>query len=1004
MGSEYGNNFGMEGFVHMETAVDRLKKGLTAAFIDKGVYSGESYRPQLVLNNHKLGQKVLTSLETELNNCDEFFISVAFITMSGITPLLQTLQELEADGVKGKIITTDYLSFSEPAALEKLNSFRNIELKFYCAGDRGFHTKGYIFRRGEEYRIIVGSANLTSNALTRNEEWNTKLVSMEQGEYTEGIIRRFHELWQDEHILPYAKIADKYKDYYAAQKSLQQYTNLAGVAEANNGYIAKLQPNLMQQQFVDNMQQLRQQGANRALLISATGTGKTYASAFAVRDFAPEHMLFLVHREQIAKQAMKSYINVLGARAKEEMGLLSGNSKDAFNKKYVFATMQTMSKTDILLKFGPNAFDFIVIDEAHHGGANSYQKIIDYFQPKMLLGMTASPDRSDGFDIYKLFDYNIAYEIRLQQALEEDFLCPFHYFGITDAYVNDEKLEAEKWQDAMSVLTDEGRVDFVLDKIRFYGYSGHRVKGLIFCSRNQEASILAELFCQRINPDTDKPYRAVSIAGRNSQEERAAVVRRLVDDSLPEDEQLDYIFSVDIFNEGVDIPEINQVIMLRPTESPIVFVQQLGRGLRKYQDKEYVVVLDFIGNYSKNFLIPIALLGDRSYNKDNIRRALMEGNRVIPGASTIHFDKIAKQRIFQSIDNSNMGEIKLIKENYQRLRNKLGRIPALADFDAYGEMDVACIFRGKLGSYHNFLVKYEKEYTVKLNELESKFIEFISCKFAEGKRPHELELLSILLSGKNNPLRELEKCLQDKYAISFKQNTLVNMINIMTGNFATGSSKGTFADCVFLTNEQESYEISEGFVQCLQNPEFKKMIQELVEFGLKRYNAYYMPEKADRGFKLYQKYDYEDVCRILEWSQNVVPLNIGGYKYDSDTNTYPVFINYDKAEDISDTIAYHDRFQNNAQLIAISKGKRTMASEDVRRFLEAERNNTPVDLFVRKNKDDKEAKSFYYLGRMAAGKGENIVMESGSQAVEIFWNLETPVREDIYEYITSEVL
>jgi len=467
---------------------------------------------------------------------------------------------------------------------------------------------------------------------------------------------------------------------------------------------------------------------------------------------------------------------------------------------------------------------------------------------------------------------------------------------------------------------------------------------------------------------------------------------------------LDYIFSVDIFNEGVDIPEINQVIMLRPTESPIVFVQQLGRGLRKYQDKEYVVVLDFIGNYSKNFLIPIALSGDRSYNKDNIRRALMEGNRVIPGASTIHFDKIAKQRNFQSIDNSNMGEIKLIKENYQRLRNKLGRIPALADFDAYGEMDVACIFHGKLGSYHNFLVKYEREYTIKLNELESKFIEFVSCKFAEGKRPHELELLSILLSGKNNPLRELEKCLQDKYAISFKQNTLVNMINIMTGNFATGSSKGTFADCVFLAKAQDNYEISERFAQCLQNPEFKKMIQKLVEFGLKRYNAYYMPEKADRGFKLYQKYDYEDVCRILEWSQNVVPLNIGGYKYDSDTNTYPVFINYDKAEDISDTIAYHDRFQNNAQLIAISKGKRTMASEDVRRFLEAERNNTPVDLFVRKNKDDKEAKSFYYLGRMAAGKGEDIVMESGSQAVEIFWNLETPVREDIYEYITSEVL
>lgn len=990
--------------IYMEKTVEQLKTGLTTAFIDRSVYSGESYKPQLVLNNHKIGQKVLTALETELSNCDDFFISVAFITMSGITPLLQTLQELEADGVQGKIITTDYLGFSEPEALDKLNQFANIQLRIYCSEDRGFHTKAYIFRKRNEYRIIVGSSNLTSNALTQNEEWNTKLVSMDQGEYTGEIVRRFNELWQDKHTLPYTQIAGQYKQYYVTQKTLHENTNFADIAETEHGYITKLQPNLMQQEFVKNMQKLHQQGANRALLISATGTGKTYASAFAVREFNPRRVLFLVHREQIAKQAIKSYINVLGARTKDDMGLLSGNSKDAFDKRYVFGTMQTVSKTEIMLKFGPHAFDFIIIDEAHHSGANSYKKIIDYFQPKMLLGMTGTPDRTDGFDIYKLFDHNIAYEIRLQQALEENFLCPFHYFGITDAYVNDEKIEVEKWQEAMSVLTDENRVDFILQKINYYGYSGHRVKGLIFCSRNQEAAMLAELFCQHINPNTGKPYRSASIAGNNSQEERSILVKRLVDDTLPEDEQLDYIFSVDIFNEGIDIPEINQVIMLRPTESPIIFIQQLGRGLRKYKDKEYVVVLDFIGNYSKNFMIPIALSGDRSYNKDNIRRALMEGNRVMPGASTIHFDKIAKQRIFQSIDNSNMGEIRLIKENYQRLRNKLGRIPKLTDFDVYGEMDVTCIFHSKLGSYHNFLIKYEKEYTLKLNELESKYIEFISRKFAEGKRPHELELIDIMLAKESKPLTKLQKRLQIKYDIRFKKNTLVNITNIMMGNFATGSAKGTFADCVFLKKIKDGYEISETFYQCLKNEIFANMVSELVEFGLKRYNDCYVTEKSDRGFRLYQKYDYEDVCRILEWSQNIVPLNIGGYKYDADTNTYPVFINYDKAEDISDSIAYHDRFQNNAQLIAISKGKRNMESEDVRRFFDAKNNDTPVDLFVRKNKDDKEAKSFYYLGRMIAQKGENIVMESGSQAVEIFWNLETPVREDIYEYITSEVL
>lgn len=997
-------NMDNNDIIALMQAKEKLQKGWETAFADDTVLSDENYRPQFVLNNMESGQKVLTTLEIELNNCDEFFISVAFITMSGLTPLLETLKELEANKVHGQIITTDYLSFSEPRALDKLNEFSNIELRFYCAGDRGFHTKGYLFRRGKEYRVIVGSANLTASALTKNEEWNTKIVALEQGEYTRNIYNRFMSLWCDKNTKYYNEIAEEYKESYEAQKVIRQGAGFVGISEVKGNYITKLQPNLMQQQFVENMQQLREKGVGRALLISATGTGKTYASAFAVKDFAPKRFLFLVHREQIAKQAIKSYERVLGKRAGEEMGLLSGSSKNT-DKLYLFSTMQSMAKDDNLSQFSPEAFDFIVVDEAHRTGANSYKKIMEYFKPKMWLGMTASPDRTDGEDVYKLFDYNIAYEIRLQQALEEDFLCPFHYFGISDAYVDTEKLKDTALDQAIEHLTMDARVDFVLKKANYYGYSGSRVKGLIFCSRNEEARVLSEKINQIINPETGKLYRTASVAGKNSQAEREALIEKLVTDD-PNGDYLDYIFSVDIFNEGVDIPEINQVIMLRPTQSPIVFIQQLGRGLRKYQDKEYVVILDFIGNYvENNFMIPIALSGDRSYNKDNIRRCVMEGNRVLPGSSTIHFDKIAKQRIFQSIDSTNLGEVRIIKENYLRLRNKLGHIPSLKDFDKYGEMDVTCIFHNKsLGSYHTFLVKYEKEaYDVKLNDLECKFIELISGKFGDGKRPHELEMLDLLLKGKTELFKELEAILLEKYNIKFKCNTRQNLINIMTANFATGSAKKTYEDCVFIKEIGDDYGVSDVFAKCLANSEFAAMVKELVDFALDRYHRNYYDIYRDSSFKLYQKYDYEDVCRLLDWSTNVVSLNIGGYKYDKDTNTFPVFINYDKAEDISETTAYHDRFMNNSQLIAISKNKRTMASEDVQKFLNAQANGTAVDLFVRKNKDDKEAKSFYYLGRMSAKKGEEITM-ADVPAVEIFWDLDVPVRDDIYDYITSEVL
>ena len=323
---------------------------------------------------------------------------------------------------------------------------------------------------------------------------------------------------------------------------------------------------------IKNLNKLIEAGEKRALLISATGTGKTYASAFALRENNPRKALFLVHREQIAKQAIESYKKIFGNT--KTFGLLSGNSKD-FETDYLFSTMQMMSKEENFTRFKEDEFDIIVIDEAHRIGANSYQKIIQYFKPKLLLGMTASPERTDGYDVYKEFNHNIAYEIRLEQALEENFLCPFHYFGITDIVFENEVIDDNTNLRDFSKLTCDERVNYIIKQIEFFGHSGTTINGLVFCSSKKEAQVLSEKF-------NEKGYFTIALTGEDSQEKREEAINRLTSKNI--DEKIDYIFTVDIFNEGVDIPEINQVIMLRPTESPIVFIQQLGRGLRKATD------------------------------------------------------------------------------------------------------------------------------------------------------------------------------------------------------------------------------------------------------------------------------------------------------------------------------------------------------------------------------------------------------------------------------------
>ena len=763
--------------------ITTLQTAIQTAYLDHTINSNLAYRPEFISNNYKLGKKVLVSIEEELQRCEEFFISVAFITKSGITPLLQTLKDLEQRNIPGKILTTNYLMFSEPEALEKLAGLKNIELKMFVTGAEtgGFHTKGYIFREEEIYRIIIGSSNMTLSAITKNKEWNTKIVSTEQGELTQSVLQEFDELWRDEHSLAFEDFIDAYRQEYLNEKMIRKQKQQAvseQVVELEN---YRLKPNKMQVAFVKNVMEMRAQNIDKALLLSSTGTGKSLASAFMLREMGTRRALFIVHREQIAKQTLKSYKRVFGLS--RTYGLLSGNSRE-LGAEFLFATMQMMSKEEIRSHYSPEDFDVIILDECHHVGAESYQKIMQYFKPKFWLGMTASPDTNQ-YDIYSIFDHHIAYEIRLQQALEEDLLCPFHYFGITDLEINGEVFDDNAGVKNFSNLISDARVDYVIDKANYYGFSGDRVKGLIFCSRKDEAKELSKKFNER-------GLRTEVLTGEDTQERRESVIARLTNDEDGED-QLDYIFTVDIFNEGVDIPEINQVIMLRPTQSPVVFIQQLGRGLRKYEGKEYVVILDFIGNYMNNFMIPIALSGDRSYNKDAMRRYIREGARVIPGSSTIHFDEISKKRIYASIDTARTNDMKLLRESYRTLKYKLGRIPTIRDFKKFGSVDVTKIFE-KCGSYHNFLKKYETEYHVHLTNQEEIIIEYFSKKLIAYKRIHELEMLRMLISRENR-LLQYQKLLQEKYHVGMNEQVERSVIRNLKNEFPKEEERRKYSDC-----------------------------------------------------------------------------------------------------------------------------------------------------------------------------------------------------------------
>lgn len=989
----------------MSYSEEQLKAGFEAAFINGTLAVDSAYKPSFVLNDYAQKKKVLTEIEDELRHCDSFDISVAFITMSGVEPLLQILQELERKNVPGRILTTNYLTFSDPEAIRKLHGLKNITIRMFDSESRrkGFHTKGYIFKSEEVYRIIIGSSNLTEGALLTNYEWNTRLVSTRQGEVAAEVIKEFDNLWKSEYTWDFDDFFEAYKERY---RIIKHQRDIAKKETTPSLEKYALKPNSMQEKFVVNLRKLVEEGKDRALLISATGTGKTYASAFGMRELGFKRVLFVVHRNQLALQTKIAYENVFSKNV--SMGLACGGSalRENKDKDYLFATIQTLASDCNYSKFfNKDEFDAIILDETHHSPADIYQRIMRYFRPKLWLGMTATPDKMDDNikdrNVYELYNHNIVHEIRLQQAMEEDLLCPFHYFGIADLEIIGE--DKDRGYDFSNLVSDE-RVRHIVEQASYYGYSGDKVKGLIFCRSIEESEQLSNLLNCTINPDTNKYFRTIALNGNSSLEERKNAFERLAADEDGGIEPLDYILSKEILNEGIDIVEVNQVIMLRPTMSPIVFIQQLGRGLRKARGKEFVVILDFIGNYKKNFMIPIALSGDRTYNKDNIRRYVISGNNCIPGASTVHFDEISREKIFASIDKiSGMKEI--IRESYTNLRNRLGRIPYLKDFYDAGEVDPLVIIR-EYKTYHQFVSSVEKNYTGKITEHEQIVLEYLSKTVLSGTRPYELEILKEILQETSPNVTKIREGFSKKYGVDFDMKSYENALEVLQGKFVSKAEEyERYRKIDIITvDENWKYQRLQTFSDRLRHEDFNNQLDDIIEVGLRRYNDLYKCGLVNGSpFVLDEKYSRRDVSLLMNCGKDLSSTMYGKKTIGDDVF---IFVTYHKVEAGEDEVYkkgkpdYPDSFDNNVTFRWVSQIGKGIDSSYVKDVLNAKRKH----LFVQKS--DKEL-NFYYLGQFDVisstpnRKKDNKGKEK--DIAELVFRMHHAVREDILRYLNSYI-
>ena len=961
----------------------------------------QDFTPRLITNQP--GDNMEDALCQELEESETFDISVAFVSAETLLSLFQEFKNQKArpGSRPGRIITSTKNYFNPPRAFWELLRLKDVtgaDVRVWqgkqesetegstaqvLTGGQPFHPKGYIFakhlKNGKPYYdIYIGSSNLTQQALTNQREWNLRLSSLDRGALIDQIS---HEI--DRQVAESQPLTEDWIKQY--EEDFRRYAPPRKQLETARQH-KHIRPNSMQREALKNLKQLRARGEHRAIIISATGTGKTFLSALDVKQVGPARMLYLAQQEQILKKAQSSYQEILGC-SKEETGLFSGRNKEK-DRRYLFATVQTMSRPDILKEFPADAFDYILIDEVHHAGANSYQTILDHFSAaNFILGMTATPERTDGFNIFELFGYNVAYEIRLQKALDEGMLCPFHYYGVAEYLgsepdsgngqpsipVNDDSSRQDRAQLTYEIgqLATPDRVRYIIDVLQQYSPYHQQITGLVFCSRREEAQKLSELFNREFNQQTERHYHTQAVTGDTPVPQRDQAIQDL------ENGKLDYIFTVDLFNEGIDIPALNQIVMLRNTESSIVFTQQLGRGLRLYDHKESVVVIDFIGNYANNYLIPVALYG----NTGGVTPGNLERHTI--GLSSISFDPIARARILRSLDTADWSAMKKLTEAYRQLRYQLGRIPMLTDVHAH-DPSLTRTMATKLGDYHSFVRSRERNLGTDgtppdpVSPTETGILKMATEVLLPGLRPQELIILEQLCrlsrSEQTNTvigIGRLKATLTERFPQSYRDPTqMASALRVLDGSYFTPTQARRFGGLPLINQMGNgSIRLNPTFAGLItEHSTFRNFFMDTLKTGLLNCqdalrDVHTQELQSEHGFFRGRQYTMAEVVRLLGWDHEVNGQSIGGYMVDHTTGTMPIFIKYANSQ-------YQDQFLSDQTLRWFSKNHRRPESREFQWMRQdlgqpGWQETHFIPLFVMRRQEAAERR-YYYLGHVTA--------------------------------------